>query len=245
MTDISCWESKFESCIYSDKLLNKLISLDKHGSHKINLIEVKKAIYYARKYHGNQKRQSGEPYYSHPIEVAYQIADYAFKTDVLVTSILHDTLEDTKLTKEMIGCIFGSTVANNVEDLTRVKTDQKISAAETMKSLYLQSKNDLLLIKIFDRLHNMQTISAKSPEKIEKITEETLKEFIIIIMSLGRIVPKILEIEKKIIKLCYRHLFIKQHLQQDLKMIYEDNFQLFFPNVQNGEDLKSTLCLMG
>ena len=245
MTDISCWESKFESCIYSDKLLNKLISLDKHDSHKINLVEVKKAIYYARKYHGNQKRQSGEPYYSHPIEVAYQIADYAFKTDVLVTSILHDTLEDTKLTKEMIGCIFGSIISNNVEDLTRVKTDRKISAAETMKSLYLQSKNDLLLIKIFDRLHNMQTISAKSPEKIEKITEETLKEFIIIIMSLGRIVPKILEIEKKIIKLCYQHLFIKQHLQQDLKMIYEDNFQLFFPNVQNGEDLKNTLCLMG
>ena len=84
----------------------------------------------------------------------------------------------------------------------------------------MQSKKDLLLIKIFDRLHNMQTISAKPPEKIQKITKETLKEFIIIIMDLGKTIPNILPIEKKIIKLCYQHLLIKQPVPQDLKMIY-------------------------
>jgi (p)ppGpp synthase/HD superfamily hydrolase len=163
------------------------------------------------------------------------IADYerGFKTDILVTSLLHDTLEDTDLTKENIAYIFGTTIANNVEDLTRVKKNHKISAVATIKSLYLQNKNDLLLIKIFDRLHNMQTIAVKSPEKIEKITKETLKEFIIVIMYLEKIIPRILEIEKKIVKLCCQYLFIKQPVPQDLKMIYEDNFQLFFPDIQN------------
>ena len=68
MKDINCWEAKFEACIYSDKLLNKLLLLNKQASNKIDFTEVRKAIYYAKKYHGAQKRQSGEPYYSHPLE---------------------------------------------------------------------------------------------------------------------------------------------------------------------------------
>ena len=245
MTDLSCWAEKFESCIYSDKLLNKLLLFNIHAENMIDLAEIKKAIYYSKKYHGTQKRQSGEPYYSHPIEVACMVADYWCRTDLVVTSILHDTLEDTELTKEMIAVIFNEQIASQVEDLTRIKPDRKISSTETIKSLHFQKKYDLLLIKIFDRLHNMQTIAAKSPEKIEKITEETLKEFIIIIMELGRIIPRILEIEKQIIRLCYQHLVIKQPVRQDLKMIYEDDFQLFFPNIQNDEDLKSILYLTG
>ncbi len=68
----------------------------------------------AKKYHGTQRRQSGELYYSHPIEVAYKVADFRFTTDVLVTSILHDTIEDTELTKEMIATIFNSRIATQV-----------------------------------------------------------------------------------------------------------------------------------
>ena len=128
---------------------------------------------------------------------------------------------------------------------TKIKSDREISARETVELLWKQKKRDLLLIKCFDRMHNRGTIAAKSPEKIEKITEETLKEFIIIIMELGRIIPRILEIEKQIIRLCYQHLVIKQPVRQDLKMIYEDDFQLFFPNIQNDEDLKSILYLTG
>ena len=230
MNDLFCWKLKYKSCTYSESLLNKIYLQNEKSNHKVDILEIKKAIYYAKKYHGSQKRLSGEPYYSHPLAVDELVAPYCFKTDILVTSILHDTIEDTDLTKDLIEYIFGLTIANNVEDLTRIKLDQKISAAETMTSLYLQSKQDLLLIKIFDRLHNMQTIAAKSPEKI---TKETLTEFIIVIMSLGKIVPSLLEIEKNLIKLCYQHLLVKQHMLQDLKMIYEDNFQLFFPSVQN------------
>ncbi len=244
MNDLYCWESKFEYCCYSKRLLAKLLLLNKIANHKINILGIKKAIYYAKKYHGAQKRQTGEPYYSHPIEVAYQISDYIFTTDILVTSILHDTIEDTELTKDIIVCIFGATIANNVEDLTRIKPDRKISAAETMQSLYLQNKNELLLIKIFDRLHNLQTIAAKLPEKIKKITEETLKDFMAINMDLGRLVPGMLEIEEQITKICYQHLATKQYLTQAQHMLFEDNFQLLFPDFQNDEDLQNTLYLV-
>ncbi len=126
-------------------------------------------------------RQSGEPYYSHPIEVAYMTSDYLFRTDIIVTSILQDTIEDTELSKSMIASIFGEQVASQVMDLTRIKEDGcKISSAEIMKLLYQQKKYDTLIIKLFDRLHNIQTISAKSQEKAKKIIKETLQHFLVI-----------------------------------------------------------------
>ena len=63
---------------------------------------INKAIYWARKYHGYQKRKLGESYYSHPLEVAYMISNYNLKTDVIVASILHDIVEDTEVTVEII-----------------------------------------------------------------------------------------------------------------------------------------------
>ena len=96
------WITKYGNCFYSERLITKLISLSEKTKNRINLLEIKKAIYYAKKYHGVQKRESGEPYYSHPLEVAYMISDYLFRTDIIITSILHDTIEDTDLTFEMI-----------------------------------------------------------------------------------------------------------------------------------------------
>jgi (p)ppGpp synthase/HD superfamily hydrolase len=91
-----------------------------------------------------------------------------FRTDIIITSLLHDTIEDTALTKTMIDSIFGSQVANQVEDLTKVKVDRKISAEETVELLWLQKKYDVLIIKLFDRIHNVQTIGVKSPEKLRR-----------------------------------------------------------------------------
>ena len=162
------WESNFEYCKYSLRLLEKLELLNnlRSADYKVNIPEVKKAIYYAKKYHGSQSRQSGEPYYSHPIEVAYMVSDYLFKTDIIVSAILHDTIEDTELTFENILQEFGIAVANQVLDLTRIyKEGHKISSAEMVESLWKQKKYEVLLIKLFDRLHNMQTIKSKSPEK--------------------------------------------------------------------------------
>jgi len=233
MNDLYCWETKFKSCCYSERLLTKLLLLNETAKQKIDILEIKKAIYYARKYHGSQKRQSGEPYYSHPLDVAYMVADHRLTTDVLVTCILHDTIEDTVLTKEMITTIFDSSIANQVEDLTRIKKDRKISSAEMVELLWQQKKGELLLIKYFDRLHNMQTISAKSPKKIKQITEETLKEFIILGIWLGTIIPEMVEMENFTTKLCYKYLSIKFRLLKNQKTFGEDSFQLVFPDFQN------------
>ncbi|WP_425360211.1 MULTISPECIES: HD domain-containing protein [unclassified Candidatus Tisiphia] len=237
MEDINDWEVKYENCKYADRLLTKLMQMNQEVNRPIDIKEVKKAIYYAKKYHGSQMRQSGEPYYSHPIEVAYMTSDYLFRTDIIVTSILHDTIEDTELSKSMIASIFGEQVASQVEDLTRVKSYGKISAAETIELLFQQKKKDILLIKLFDRLHNMQTIGAKSPEKIKKIVEETLREFVVLSIYLG--MP---EIKYHFIKMCFQHLTITHCPTPDLYQLFSlDNSQPLFPTFQNDADPKCIL----
>lgn len=237
MEDVSCWLAKFKECSYSSRLLTKLLLLNKTFANQIDITEIKKAIYYAKKYHGEQKRQSGEPYYSHPIEVAFMIADYAvvehkcyFRTDLFVSAILHDTIEDTELTKEIIENIFGAIVASQVESLTRIKVHGKISSEELVGSLSLQENKDVLMIKMFDRLHNVQTIGAKSPEKIQKIINETIRVFLWLSVYLE--MPQIKNI---LIKYCYTHLHKEQRyfLTNHSLTFSTGSYQLPFLKSQN------------
>lgn len=232
MTSFNSLEVKLEPCIYSNKLLSKLTFLNKQNNNKFNLLEIKKAIFYAKKYHANQLRQTGEPYYSHPIEVAYLISDYIFRTDIIITSLLHDTLEDTKLTKSMISSIFGTSIANQVEDLTRIKEGRKISSSELVEKLWIQKKYDILLIKLFDRLHNMQTISGKSPDKGPKIVEETINDFIVLAAYL-----KVVDIEKEIAQLCYQYINYKL-FDSDSTIPFGNDNQLLSLIFQNGSERK-------
>ncbi len=228
---------KFAPCQYSDKLLNKLSVLNGQVKSPVDISEVTKAIYYARKYHGSQMRKSGELYYSHPIEVAYLFAEHIaikepqyFKTDLIVTALLHDTIEDTKLTKDMIAEIFNEQVADQVYDLTRVKFDEKITAGKTVNSLFTQYKKDVLHIKLFDRLHNIRTIGYMSPEKIKKIVRETIACFIPLATYLN-----ILEVEQELNKLCIQ----AKSTQQSLTVPVQENFSFGnhpyspYPNFQN------------
>ncbi|EPS72634.1 guanosine polyphosphate pyrophosphohydrolase/synthetase, partial [Genlisea aurea] len=109
-----CMYYSFKSDLWSTKLLNKLEAQNSGHVAKVDIAEIKKAIYCCKKYHANQKRNSGEPFYSHPLEVAYMVSNYIFKTDIIITSILHDTLEDTTLTREKILSIFGPLIADQV-----------------------------------------------------------------------------------------------------------------------------------
>lgn len=174
---------KQSNCIYAKRLIDKLVRFNKRVRHQgkslVDVKQVKKAIYYAKKYHNGQFRHSGEPYYSHPIEVAYMVSDYLFRTDVIVTSILHDTIEDTELTKEEIVEAFGWQVANQVMDLTRIRDDgSKISSAAIVRDLRSSNKDDILLIKLFDRLDNIRTLYYKPNLKIKKTIRETMEDFI-------------------------------------------------------------------
>ena len=223
MNDLFCWESKYKNCIYSESLINKIYLQNETSNNKVDLCQIKKAIYYAKKYHGSQKRLSGEPYYTHPLAVAELVAPYCFKTDTLVTSILHDTIEDTELTKDLIAYIFDSNIASKVEDLTRVKFDRKISSAEMVKLLYISKKYDLLLIKMFDRVHNMQTINYKSLEKSKKTTEETLKSFLTLSAYFRLNTLQNIDIEEQITQLCYQNIS-KTLRTNDLDFFLENCF---------------------
>jgi len=209
MEDISSWQEKFEVCVYAKKLLDKVEYLNTKVKNPVDIEEVKKGIYYARKYHGSQMRQSGDPYYSHPIEVAIMLAEFvAYEAPKLFTStminaaLLHDTIEDTELTEEIITTIFGLEVAKHVEGLTRIKPYGKISAEESLNLLIKEKRYNTALIKLFDRVHNIQTLGVKSPEKARKIIEETLRNFIPLSIYLKIKIPAIfldiqIDIQKK------------------------------------------------
>jgi (p)ppGpp synthase/HD superfamily hydrolase len=194
-----------EPCKYSIRLIAKLKSLDTKNVLDFNLIN--KAIYYAKKYHGSQLRKSGEPFYSHPLEVAYLFAEYTAKeevqyytTDLIITAIMHDTIEDTSLTKEMISQAFNESIASKVEDLTRIKVNKKIPAGEILELVYPQNKKDILYIKLFDRLHNMRTIAFLSEIKRNKVIDETVEYFVSLCSVLG-----LYEVKKELITLSYQH----------------------------------------
>jgi len=193
------------SCKYSIRLIEKLKLLDTNGVLDFGLIN--KAIYFAKKYHDGQLRKSGEPFYSHPLEVAYIISDYNLKTDVIAASILHDIVEDTVVTLNMILETFGQRVAEMVNRLTRDRPDgTKLSVKEIIRMAYKNGDKEVLLIKIFDRLHNLQNIHFLTADKQIKVAKETLNtvllaatylEDINIEFIIGNIVNKILDYNPK------------------------------------------------
>jgi (p)ppGpp synthase/HD superfamily hydrolase len=205
MEDVNSWQTKFEPCQYSDRLINKLLLLNTKTTTPVDIQEVNKAIYYAKKYHGDQKRFSGEPYYTHPIEVAFMVADYIFRTDAIVTAILHDTIEDTTMTAGVILDLFGRVVAGQVDDLTRIKFNKKITAGETVNFLFTRYKKDVLYVKLFDRLHNVQTIHSIKAEKAKKIIDETVVHFIPLASYLG-----LYEVKQELTRLCHTPLLSRQ-----------------------------------
>ena len=193
------------SCKYSIRLIGKLKLLDTNGVLDFGLIN--KAIYFAKKYHDGQLRKSGEPFYSHPLEVAYMISDYNLKTDVIAASILHDVVEDKEVTINMILETFGQRVAEMVNRLTRDRPDgTKLSVKEIIRMAYKNGDKEVLLIKIFDRLHNLQNIHFLTADKQIKVAKETLNtvllaatylEDINIEFIIGNIVNKILDYNPK------------------------------------------------
>ncbi len=154
--------SYHKHCQYSIRLIEKLKSLDTKKVLDFELIN--KAIYWARKYHGDQKRKSGEPYYSHPLEVAYMVSDYNLKTDVIVASILHDIIEDTEVSAGMILDNFNERIMQIVNKLT----------TDNLKEIYniFCEDEEAALIKLMDRRHNLRTLKFMPQSKaIKKIQD--------------------------------------------------------------------------
>jgi guanosine-3',5'-bis(diphosphate) 3'-pyrophosphohydrolase len=131
--------------------------------------------------HGSQKRASGDPYFSHPLEVAGILTELKLDSDSIVTGLLHDTVEDTVATLDEIQNNFGPSVAHLVDGVTKLSSLELQSAdsrqIENFRKLLLATSRDIrvLLIKLADRLHNMRTLEfIKSPEKRARIARETI-----------------------------------------------------------------------
>ncbi len=141
--------------------------------------------------HAGQTRKSGEPYITHPVAVAQVLAEQGLDVETLVAAILHDTIEDTPLSRESIASEFGETVAELVEGVTKLDklsfADRQEAAAESFRKMLLAMARDLrvILIKLADRLHNMRTLGAQSPEARARIARETLEIHAPIAQRLG------------------------------------------------------------
>src|SRR6201995_4884124 len=139
-----------------------------------------RAYVYAMKAHGSQTRASGDPYFSHPIEVAAILTDLKLDDATIVAALLHDTIEHTEATRAEIDQIFGHEIGALVEGLTKLKRLELVSReakqAENLRKLLLAIADDVrvLLIKLADRLHNMRTLEFVPPASRRRIAEETL-----------------------------------------------------------------------
>nr|AAF04327.1 RelA/SpoT homolog [Bradyrhizobium japonicum] len=139
-----------------------------------------RAYVYAMKAHGSQTRASGDPYFSHPLEVAAILTDLKLDDATIVAALLHDTIEDTEATRAEIDQIFGPEICALVEGLTKLKRLELVSReakqAENLRKLLLAIADDVrvLLVKLADRLHNMRTLEFVPPESRRRIAEETL-----------------------------------------------------------------------
>ena len=162
----------------SDELINKVKIYNKF----LNPERLDKAYNFAVKAHQNQKRESGDPYSFHPIEVANILTDLKLDSATITTGLLHDTIEDTFATYETIKNEFGHEVADLVEGVTKISvfenTADTNSKVENFRKLILATSKDIrvLLVKIADRLHNMRTIKAiTKKDKKERIAQETME----------------------------------------------------------------------
>lgn len=155
--------------------------------------QVRRAYYYAEQAHDGQFRRSGEPYITHPLAVAHILSTIHMDHQSLVAALLHDVIEDTGITKQALAEQFGPEVAelvDGVSKLTKFESESQSQAekqAENFQKMALAMARDIrvILVKLADRLHNMRTLNALSPEKKRRIAKETIEIYAPIAHRLG------------------------------------------------------------
>ena len=159
------------------ELVDRVVSYDPHASEDL----LNRAYVFATQKHGDQKRASGDPYFSHPVEVAGILTELRLDPASIATALLHDTIEDTDTTYGEIEKLFGREIADLVNGVTKLSqlelTSEGSAYAENFRKLLLATASDIrvLLVKFADRLHNMRTLHfVKSDEKRRRIAQETL-----------------------------------------------------------------------
>ena len=159
------------------ELVERVLAYDPEADEAM----LNRAYVYTVQKHGTQKRASGDPYFSHPVEVAGLMTELKLDQETIITALLHDTVEDTLATTEEIDRLFGPEVARLVDGVTKLSKIEAMSeserAAENLRKFLLAMSEDIrvLLVKLADRLHNMRTLHfIKSEEKRRRIARETM-----------------------------------------------------------------------
>jgi GTP diphosphokinase / guanosine-3',5'-bis(diphosphate) 3'-diphosphatase len=160
------------------ELVDRVLSYDPDADEAL----LNRAYVFSMQAHGSQKRASGDPYFSHPIEVAGILTDLRLDDETIATAILHDTIEDTVATPEQIEKSFGPSVARLVDGVTKLSKieaqTENERAAENLRKFLLAMSSDIrvLLVKLADRLHNMRTLHhIPSEQKRRRIARETME----------------------------------------------------------------------
>lgn len=170
-----------------DILIEKIMSTEK----QYDLDKITAAYELANEAHKGQERSSGEPYISHPLAVAYILLEFSMDTDTIVAALLHDTVEDTDITLEIIQKKFGPDVALLVDGVTKIGlvplNSKEEQQAENIRKILIAMSKDIrvIIIKLADRLHNMRTLSFRPPEKQRKTSVETMSFYAPIAHRLG------------------------------------------------------------
>jgi guanosine-3',5'-bis(diphosphate) 3'-pyrophosphohydrolase len=163
------------------ELVERLKAYDPNADEDL----LNRAYVFSMKAHGSQVRLSGDPFFSHPLEVASLLVDLHLDCYSIVTALLHDTVEDTLATLEEIQELFGPEIANLVDGVTKISLlelqSEKTQQAENFRKLVLAMSTDIrvLLVKLADRLHNMRTLHhIPSAEKRQRIARETMDIYV-------------------------------------------------------------------
>ncbi len=163
------------------KMLDELLEMCRKNLPNPNEVLITKAFEFCIEAHKNDLRASGEPYFTHPFEVALIVAkEFPLDDITIVSTLLHDVVEDTEFNLELLAREFGKEVAEIVDGVTKIGgifKGQEITQAENYRKLLLSMVKDIrvILVKFADRLHNMRTLEFVSPEKQRRIAQETLE----------------------------------------------------------------------
>lgn len=176
------------------------------------IADVRRAYEFGAQEHAGQSRTSGEPYIFHPLAVARILAEMRMDATTLIAAILHDVIEDTGVSKDEVATRFGKDVATLVDGVSKIDKIEGMTRAErqaeSFRKLLLAMTQDLrvILIKLADRLHNLRTLNAMTPEKRRRIASETLDIYAPIAQRLG-----IHTIRVELEDLAFAHLYPKRY----------------------------------
>ena len=206
--------------------------LRRYAEYRSNLDELKKiedAYHLAEDVHSGQKRKTKHAFIVHPLSVAYILADLELDWEVICAALLHDTIEDTSLTPDILIDRFGSGVANLVDSLTKIKKafyaiseeDSQLVEIESIRKIIIGATQDVrvILIKLADRWDNVKTLNALSPERGKRFAEETMAIYAPFADKLGLSI-----IRKEMEDLCFSYLQPKKQAKFSRRLLSAKNF---------------------